>query len=225
MSNASSNAPSPAADPEDWVEIGRIVAPQGLAGQMRVYPNSDFPERFVEPGTRWLRRKGDRQPQAVELLGGRELPGKGLYVVELEGVRDRNAAEALRQAVLLVPASDRPELEDGEYHVRDLIGVAVFDRTTGERVGVTVDVRSAGNDLLEVQLDRPPVQPPATSSKKSNKKSKRPPKPPTVLIPFVEAIVPVVDLERQRIEIDPPTGLLEPARSWSDRPESASERS
>ena len=40
---------------EEWIEIGTIVAPQGLHGELRVYPDSDFPERFLVPGTRWLK--------------------------------------------------------------------------------------------------------------------------------------------------------------------------
>ncbi|MGC9502377.1 ribosome maturation factor RimM [Baaleninema sp.] len=195
----------------EWLEIGRIVAPQGLRGEMRVYPNTDFPERFLEPGTRWLRRKGERDPQPIELLGGRDIPGKGLYVVELEGIETREAAEELRNAVLLVSANDRPELEEGEYHVLDLVGLAVFDRTTGDRLGVVTDVLSAGNDLLEVQLDRSipvPETPPKRSRRKKPKRPK-PPKPPTVLVPFVMEIVPLVDLDAGRIEIVPPPGLLE----------------
>jgi len=61
-----------------WLEIGKIVAPQGLDGEVRVYPSSDFPERFLEPGRRWLRRTGAGEPQPVELLFGRYIPGKGL---------------------------------------------------------------------------------------------------------------------------------------------------
>ncbi|KPQ38011.1 MAG: 16S rRNA processing protein RimM [Phormidium sp. OSCR] len=192
-----------------WVEIGRIVAPQGVRGLMRVYPDSDFPERFLEPGRRWLQRK-DGQPEAVELLGGREIPGKGLYVIEIEGIETREAAEALRNAVLVVPEGDRPQLEAGEFHVSDLLGLEVFHHQTGERLGVTIDIFSAGNDLLQVQLDENLVpQKPVEVKKKKGKKPQKPPAAPTVFIPFVEAIVPVVDLENRRLEVDPPAGLLE----------------
>lgn len=194
----------------DWFEIGRIVAPQGVRGLMRVYPDSDFPERFLEPGRRWLRRKGGYQPEPIELLGGRDIPGKGLYVIELEGVETREAAESLRNAVLVVPGSDRPQLEADEFHVSDLLGLEVFHHQTGERLGVTIDIFSAGNDLLQVQLDenllpRKPVE----VKKKKAKKRQPSPSSPTVFIPFVEAIVPVVDLENRRLEVDPPAGLLE----------------
>jgi 16S rRNA processing protein RimM len=200
-----------------WLEIGTIVAPQGLKGELRVYPNSDFPERFEQPGQRWLQRPGETQPQPVELLGGRYVPGKGIYVVQLAGVENREQAEALRDSRLLVPESDRPKLGEDEYHVMDLIDLEVFNQLTGEAVGVVVDVISAGNDLLEVQLHQQPAPAPAKAeapipnrtSKIRKPKRKTASKPATILIPFVKAIAPVVDLQSGRIEITPPAGLLE----------------
>jgi 16S rRNA processing protein RimM len=171
----------------DWLEIGKIVAAQGLKGELRVYPDTDFPERFETPGERWLLRSGQTEPESVKLLSGRYLDGKGLYVITLAGVTSRDQAEALRDARLLVPATDRPPLEAGEFHVADLVGLAVIDQATGSKIGVVTDVLPAGNDLLEVEL---------LSTQK-------------VLIPFVEPIVPVVDLEQGRIEITPPAGLIE----------------
>jgi 16S rRNA processing protein RimM len=182
----------------EWLEIGKIVAPQGLDGEVRVYPNSDFPERFVQPGQRWLLRAGETAPQPIELLGGRYIEGKGLYVVEIAGVEDRSQAETLRGCLLMVPESDRPPLGEDEYHVLDLLGLEVFMQESGERVGTVVDVISAGNDLLQVQLD----QDYGDKGDKGDKVKK-------VLIPFVKAIAPVVDLEAKRIEIAPPPGLLE----------------
>lgn len=196
----------------EWLEIGTIIAPQGLDGEVRVYPNSDFPERFEEPGQRWLLRPGETQPQLIELLSGRYIEGKGIYVVELAGVENRNQAEALRDCRLLVPESDRPALGEDEYHVLDLIGLEVFNQLTSEILGIVVDVIPAGNDLLEVKLNPQIEEPAAETVKKADKKGKsqlKSPKPKTVLIPFVKAIVPVVDLQRGRVEVTPPPGLLE----------------
>jgi 16S rRNA processing protein RimM len=190
----SDSSPSVTSQLEDWMEIGTIVAPQGLHGEMRVYPDSDFPQRFEIPGKRWLLRTGEMKPQPVELLTGRYIEGKNIYVIRLAGVDDRNQAEELRGCKLMVPKSDRPQLEEDEYHVLDLIGLQVFMQESGELVGTVVEVIAAGNDLLEVKLHQPPT---------SNNQQKN------VLIPFVKAIAPVVDLETGRIEITPPLGLLE----------------
>ena len=208
-----------------WLQIGKIVSPQGLRGQLRVYPNSDFPERFLVPGNRWLQRQG-QQPEVVELIEGREIPGKKLYVVTLAGVETREAAEALRGAMLLVREDDRLELDREEYHVLDIVGLAVFHRQTGDRLGTVVDVMSAGHDLLKVKLDRAVIEameamsleeenPPdgeegsSKSGRKKRKSKKKKAPSDTVLIPFVWDIVPAIDLENQRIEIEPPPGLLD----------------
>jgi len=200
----------------EWIEIGTIVAAHGLRGEVRVYPNSDFPERFIEPGQRWLLQPGQTEPEPVEFLGGYLMPSKGIYVVEIEGIEDRSQAEALQGCPLLITDQDRPHLEADEFYVLDLIGLEVFDQQKAQLIGKVVDVISAGNDLLEVELNsqpptpEPPVveptpDPPGRKSKNKRKPNQRQ----TVLIPFVKEIVPIVDLEQKRIEIMPPRGLIE----------------
>ncbi len=192
--NASHNRTAEASNTPHFLTIGKIVAAQGLKGEVRVYPESDFPERFLEPGTRWLQRSPTTNPEPIELVRGRYLEGKGLYVMQFAGVHDRTQAEALQDCPLLVPDSDRPPLEEGEFHVLDLIGLEVFDQTTQALVGTVIGVIPAGNDLLEVQ--------------RAGQAPDEKPMPP-LLIPFVAAIVPVVDLHERRVEITPPPGLIE----------------
>lgn len=201
----------------EWIEIGTIVAPQGLDGELRVYPNSDFPERFLVPGTRWLQHPDTGIIEAKELLGGRYIPGKNLYVITLEDIEDRDRAEALRDYIILVPKSDRPELQADEFHVADLINVEVYLQQTGENIGIVTEIFNTGHDLLEVTLHKQPEPEPVTNpdlsqiSRRSKRKKYKPKKvkPVTILIPFVTEIVPIVDLENNRIEINPPEGLLE----------------
>ncbi|MEA5573279.1 ribosome maturation factor RimM [Calothrix sp. UHCC 0171] len=179
--------------PDGYLEIGTIVAPQGLNGEMRVYPDTDFPERFEVPGMRWLLPPHTSQPQEIELISGRYVEGKNIYIIELEGVKNRNQAEEMRGCKMLVLESDRPHLEEGEYHILDLVGLQVFIQESGECIGTVVNLIPAGNDLLEVKLH-------ATSDKKKAK---------NLLIPFVKEIVPVVDIAAAKVEITPPEGLLE----------------
>jgi 16S rRNA processing protein RimM len=211
----------------EWIEIGKIVAAQGLDGEVRVYPDSDFPERFIEPGKRWILRPNKSEPEPIEFLGGRYIPGKGLYAVEVEGVEDRDGAEALRGCKLFVEKTDRPYLEPDEFYVQDLIGMEVFNQLTGEILGKVSDIIPAGNDLLEVETNLTPPETvvaelekskqPEPPKAKADPRNTRPPrktrvkqpKSTKILIPFVEEIVPIVDLEQGRIEILPPPGLLE----------------
>jgi 16S rRNA processing protein RimM len=182
-----SPAPGQGEAPVELLEVGRLVAAQGLGGELRVVPLSDFPERFTRPGPRWLRPS--RGPlQAVELLAGRQLPGRELYVVRLAGVSNRTAAEALVGQHLLASAADRPPLEEGEFHLLDLEGLEVRLLADGSVIGTVRDLLHGGNDLLEVELSADQRR---------------------VLIPFVEAIVPEVHPEEGWIGLTPPPGLLE----------------
>ncbi len=186
--------------------VGTLVAAQGLAGELRILPRSDFPERFTQPGPRWLlARQG--MPRAVELLGGRQLPGKSLFAVRLAGVSSRDAAEALVHQEFLVDASQRPKLAPGEFHLLDLVGLQVRlldaaepGSSPGAPIGRVVDLIHGGNDLLAVEL-APAESPPATGGQPATGRR--------VLVPFVEAIVPIVKLQEGWIGLTPPPGLLE----------------
>jgi 16S rRNA processing protein RimM len=173
---------------EGFIEIGRIVAPQGLRGEMRVYPDTDFPERFLEPGDRWLLRPGATRPEVITLEEGRYLEGKGLYVIQIVGVGDRNQAEQLRGAKILIVESDRPPLAEGEYHIMDLVGLEVFHAETGEAIGEVISLSSAGNDLLEIRLKYPADK--------------------TVLVPMVREFIQAIDLSAKRLDLLPIKGLL-----------------
>ena len=207
-----------AEDPGDLLEVGRLVSAQGLQGEVRLNPLSDFPERFTVPGQRWL--QGRTGPaKAVTLLSGRQLPGRELYVLRLEGVNDRSSAEALVGHALLVPASDRPPLAEGEFHLLDLVGLEVRLLADGGVIGRVTDLLHAGNDLLEVELAAAPSMAPGPApgpgptteagQPAPAPKPAGPTKPRRILIPFVEPIVPEVHLAAGWLGITPPPGLLE----------------
>ena len=171
---------------KDWLTVGKIVAAQGLKGELRVNPSSEFPERFTRSGKRWLQSKSET-PREIRLLSGRQLPGKMLYVVKFAEINNRSAAEALIGLRLLVPSSDRPILNDGEFHFLDLIALEARLSPKGSAIGNVSDLTSIGNDLLEIEL--------------LNGK--------TVLVPFVKEIVPTVHINEGWLLITPPPGLLD----------------
>ncbi len=176
----------------EWLVIGKIVSTQGIKGEVRVLSYSDFAEeRFERKGKRWIAKSETATPEPIDLIHGRGIPGKtNLYVVRLDGIDTCDAAEALRGYLLMVEESDRPKLEKNEYHVTDLIGCKVVHQPTGKYLGVVTDVLTGGNDLLEVER---------VVEEKTEK----------VLIPFVEAIATVVNIEQKFIEINPPNALVD----------------
>ncbi|MEL7474898.1 MAG: ribosome maturation factor RimM [Cyanobacteria bacterium P01_A01_bin.3] len=167
-----------------WLTVGKITSPHGLKGLVKVRSFSDFPERFLEPGKRWVQQDGG-QPIAMQLLKGTFQPGKNLYLVQFNRIQDRNDAEDWTGASVLVPTGDRPHLDDEEYHVADLLGLEAIEQSSGRVLGVIASVLPAGNDLLEVRQGTKHM-----------------------LIPFVKAVVPTVDIAAGRVEIQPPIGLI-----------------
>ena len=172
---------------EEWLTVGTVVGVQGLQGDLKVNPSSDFPERFTSPGPRWLKGARGERPQPVQLQRGRQLPGRSLFVVHFEGIDDRSAAEALKGRELMVSADDRPPLAEGEFHLLDLVGLEVRLGADEPCIGTVSDLISAGNDLLKLRrLDGS-----------------------TLLVPFVDAIVPEVHLKDGWLLLTPPPGLLD----------------
>ena len=187
LSSVAIDSESQHAFPDDqWLPIGRVVGAQGLRGELRVNPASDFPERFTKPGPRWLQTQGT-SPRKVNLTTGRQLPGKSLFIVRFEGIDSREAAQALVGQKLLVNSADRPELQEGEFHLLDLVDLEARLENSGEMIGLVSDLISGGNDLLEVTR---------TDGRK-------------LLIPFVEEIVPEIHLEKGWLLLTPPPGLLD----------------
>ena len=174
-------------DNTTWMTVGKLVAPHGLSGEIKVNPLSDFPERFTQSGKRWLQKTKDHEPYEIELLSGRQLPGKKIFVLHFAGVNNRTEAELLIGNNLLVPTSQRPKLAKGEFHFLDLVGLEARLSPDEPAIGKVSNLRSAGNDLLEIEL---------TEGRK-------------VLIPLVQEIVPLIKVKEGWLLLTPPKGLLE----------------
>tara|TARA_B100000965_G_scaffold311231_1_gene270742 strand:+ start:1119 stop:1649 length:531 start_codon:yes stop_codon:yes gene_type:complete len=169
-----------------WMDIGKIVAPQGLNGNIRLKPSSDFPERFTKPGKRWI-QKANELPTEIKLIKGSLIPGKSIYVISIEGVSSRSSAEKIIGWKLVIPIDSRPNLQNDEYHYFDLIGLEVRRGSKKTLIGYVTDLIKGGNDLLEIEL---------IEGKK-------------VLVPFVKEIVPKIEIKEKWLLINPPPGLLE----------------
>ena len=171
---------------DKWMSIGEFVAPQGLKGDIRLKPSSDFPERFTNPGKRWIQQNNE-SPTEIKLKKGTLIPGKSIYVLSIEGISNRSSAEKIIGWQLVVPIDSRPKLSKDEYHYFDLIGLEARGGTKKNVIGYVTDLIKGGNDLLEIEL---------VEGKK-------------VLVPFVKEIVPEIEIKEQWLLINPPPGLLE----------------
>jgi 16S rRNA processing protein RimM len=105
-----------------WIELGRLGAPYGIRGWVRVESYTDPPERLLEH-REWVLRLGGAERRNVRVAAAR-LHRDGL-VAQLEGVGNRNEAAALTGAVVEVDRAALPPLSEREYYRADLIGFRV----------------------------------------------------------------------------------------------------
>jgi 16S rRNA processing protein RimM len=172
--------------------VGRIGKPQGIKGEVTVEVRTDDPAARFAAGSVLLTDPAERGPLTVEQARDHS----GRLVVLFTGVPDRNAAELLRGTLLLVDAATLPEPDDeDEFHDHVLRGMAA-ELPDGSRLGEVVDVLHLPHgDVLVVRRDSAPdPEAPAQAE---------------VLVPFVRAMVPEVDVAGRRLVLDPPQGLLD----------------
>ncbi len=142
-------------EPPRFLEIGRVLGPHGLAGELRVLVLSDFPERFE---TIRSVRVGERlRPYDVE--SGRL--ARGDAVLKLRGVDDAEAASRLRGELLRVPLAEAVPAPAEHFYWHEIIGLEVAT-PEGEVLGrVTEILRTGANDVYVVQGPRGEVLVPA----------------------------------------------------------------
>ena len=170
---------------DDLRVVGRVVKAHGLRGELVVDPSTDNAEQRFAPGV-VLQVSGRGAPGSLTVTAARRL-GERLLVTAQE-VTDRDTAEGMRRAVLWAAASAEDIPDDDEFHDHQLEGL-VAELADGTVVGtVTAVSHGAGGELLV--LAGPDGE---------------------LLVPFVKAIVPTVDLAGGRVVLDPPEGLFDPS--------------
>ena len=173
----------------EWLIVGSITSPHGINGKLKVKSLSDFEERFLEPGMRWLQKEIE-PPSKIELTAGYKQPGKEIFIISFKGINNRNQAEKLKKYKILVKANALPKLKKKEFHFLELINLEVKTLENGKLkiIGKVLNLENEKNNLLVIELF------------KNQKK---------VLIPFVKEIVPLIDVKNKFLIIKPPKGLLE----------------
>jgi 16S rRNA processing protein RimM len=165
------------------VVVGRIGRPHGVRGEVTIELRTDDPELRFTPGAVLLTDPAARGPLTV---AGRRWH-REVLLLAFEGVESREAAEELRDTLLLVDVAVLPELEDpDDFYDHQLVGLTAL-LTDGSTLGEVSAVRHEGTELLVVRRSEGG----------------------DVLVPFVSAIVPAVDLAAGHLVVDPPEGLLE----------------
>lgn len=169
--------------------VGRVAKSHGVRGELVVEVRTDEPEARFAPGST-LRGRLARSKEVREFTVESAREHSGRLLVQVSGVEDRTAADALRGTLFLVDSDDLgPSQDPDEYYDHELEGLRV-ELADGTVVGTVTEVlHSAAGELLAVRA--------ADDGRE-------------ILIPFVMAIVPTVSVADGLVVIDPPEGLLDP---------------
>ena len=161
------------------IKIGKIVNTVGLKGEVKVYNYSDSIEIYETIESIYV----EDRLTVIENVRAQ----KNMVILKLEGADDRNAAEALRGKELYITEDDLPELPEGQYYVRDLIGMSVTEED-GNLLGHVTDVlQNTAQDIFEVESE-------------NGKK---------LLIPKVDQFVLDIDAEKREITVRLIEGMLD----------------
>ncbi|ADH85869.1 ribosome maturation factor RimM [Desulfurivibrio alkaliphilus] len=132
----------------ELVEIGRIVKPQGVKGELKVLPLAGAPLDFSGLEELFLLPASGGPPLAYPLLAVRSQGGA--LVIRLAGVDDRNQAEALRDRVVALAAGELPPLAPDDIYWHQLAGLAAYT-AEGRKVGLVTDfMLTAAHPLLVI---------------------------------------------------------------------------
>ena len=161
--------------------VGVVTGPHGVQGVVRIKSFTEVPEDIARYGP--VEDESGRRRFDVALCGA----AKRVLLARLSGIEDRDQAEALQGLRLYLSRAALPQTEPEEYYHADLIGLEAVlgDGTPVGRVRAIYDF-GAGDTLELTRPDAPPV-----------------------MVPFIRAIVPVVEPEQGRLVLDPPPGLLD----------------
>ncbi|MCR5251489.1 MAG: ribosome maturation factor RimM [Lachnospiraceae bacterium] len=146
---------------EEYFRIGVITEPHGVRGEVKVYPTTDdpmhlkkvkefyllperrLPEGFVAESV----ENGDRRMAVLHCLGMKQT--KDRIILQFKEIADRDLAEKFRKCELYVDRANAVPLEEDEYYISDLIGLAVYEND--EQIGTVKDVLQTGaNDVYQI---------------------------------------------------------------------------
>lgn len=168
---------------EEWIEVGIIFRKHGVRGEVKVYPLTDFPERFLDLHDVVLEdTAGERHPVRVDRVRFQ----KDRVILHFEGKDTPDYVEPFMQSQILIHRTEAVQLPEGRYYYSDIIGLSVYtDRE--EYLGKVEDILETGsNDVYVVRGEAREV-----------------------LIPVIREVIRKVDLENQRLIVHEMEGLLE----------------
>jgi len=166
---------------QDRVCVAAFTSAHGVSGAVRLKSFTENPDDVSEFGT--LHSEDDSRIYNIEVVSH---TGKGELIVKVDGVNSRDEADLLKGERLFVARSELPEAGDEEFYHADLIGLTA-KTVSGKTLGTVRAVFDFGaGDMLEILPKEGAL----------------------VMVPFTKEVVPIVDIDKGRVVVNPPEGLL-----------------
>lgn len=175
-----------ATSPEERICIGAIAGVRGLKGEVRIKSFTADPDDIAAYGP--VSTEDGERTYRINVTAH----AKGLIIARLDGIEDRDAAEALKGTRLYVPKSVLPEPDDGDFYHADLIGLKA-ETKNGDTLGTVKAVHNFGaGDIIEITDE-------SGGAPGEGKED--------LMVPFTLGLVPEVNLSEGRIVVAPPEVL------------------
>jgi len=158
----------------ELVVMGRVVAPYGVFGWLKIVPDTEEFDSLLDYKTWWIGKDSDWRELKVESAKIHN----DVLVVKLQSIDDRDAAVACKGKQIAVPRASLPKLKSEEYYWSDLIGLAVKNQQNVDFGKITDVFATGANDVIV-----------ATGDKER-------------LIPYIAQVILEVDLEAKTILVD-----------------------
>jgi 16S rRNA processing protein RimM len=152
---------TPSSNPPPFLVLGQVLRPHGVRGELRIAVQTAYPERIV-PGTQlYVGPDPEDMSSAILYRVTKSRKHQQYLILQLEGVAERDAADALRQQYVMVAFEDAVPLEEDEFYLYQVIGLAVYT-VDDEPLGRVAEVIETGaNDVYVVQGPRGEILLPA----------------------------------------------------------------
>ena len=192
-----------------WTTLAHLLRPQGRKGEVLAELLTDFPDRFRD-GSRVFLAKPDfagteAEARSMQVTNYWLPVGKnhGRIVLTFAGIDSITLAETLEGLDVVVPASERMELEEDAEYIDDLLGCTVFDGAASIGIVTAVDFPTTPDGARRL-ADAAPLLTVETAGGEE------------VLIPYVQAFIVTLAVADKRIEMALPAGLLDINRAGNE---------
>ncbi|OBR62851.1 ribosome maturation factor RimM [Paenibacillus oryzae] len=134
----------------NWYRVGKVVNSHGIRGDIKVLPQTDFPEERFATGSKLL-MVNEESGESLEVTVASARLHKNVYVMKLQGYSNINEVERFKGWSLKISEAAQGELEEGQYYYHQIIGCRVVT-DEGAELGEIVDILSPGaNDVWVVE--------------------------------------------------------------------------